>query len=166
MRILAIDSGLERTGWAVLEIDKHKFELIGYDCILTYKQHSLVRRCGEIYQQLSVIMAKYHPDKIIIEKLFFNINKKTVINIAQSQGILLVLACQNNIDIDFITPLQIKQILTGNGRADKTSVRKMVEIEVKLRKSRLLDDTIDAIACGMAYYYQNRTNRTYKTNNL
>jgi len=156
VNILAIDSGLERTGWAVFKINSQTFHLIDYGCIITSKNIAIEQRCLAIFEQLKTIIYKYQPEKIIAEKLFFNINKKTVINIAQSQGILMILAGQFKIDIEFLTPLQIKQIITGNGRADKKAVRKMVEIEVKLDKSNIIDDTIDAIACGMAYYYQNR----------
>ena len=110
----------------------------------------------QIYKELKKIIQKYKPDLIAIERLFFFKNQKTVINIGQTQGLILLLAGEYDIPTEFLTPLQIKQILTGYGNSDKKSMRKMIELTVKITKKIKEDDEIDAIACGLAYCYLNR----------
>ncbi len=151
MIILATDSGLERTGYALFKKKDNDFTLINHGIILTKRSFSLEKRLMTIYEKFESIIKNYKPNLMVIEKIFFNINQKTIISIAQAQGALLVLAAKYNIDVEFLTPLVIKQTVTGYGRADKLQVRKMVKLllpEANLPKS---DDVIDAIACGIAY---------------
>jgi crossover junction endodeoxyribonuclease RuvC len=151
--ILSIDSGLERTGYCVSEIINRKITLIEYDCIITSKKAEIPARCMVIFDQLKKIIDKYKVDKIVVEKIFFNTNQKTLISVAQAQGVTMLLSSQYKLDYEFLTPLQIKQILTGYGNADKKQVQKMVMMECNIDKIPKYDDTIDAIAVGLAYYH-------------
>lgn len=153
MIILAIDSGVEKTGFSIFNKKSKTFKYIVSGLIKTNKQIKYEKRVGEIYKRLNDVVKKYKPNKIILEQLFFFRNQKTAIQIGQTQGVIILLAAQNNISLEFLTPLQIKQTVTGYGLSDKKSVRKMVELTVKLNKKIKEDDEIDAIACGLAYCY-------------
>lgn len=145
MIILSIDSGIEKTGYALF---KNKNYLISA-LIKTNKRLTTEERLLVIYSKLKEIIKKYQPDKIILEQLFFFKNQKTAIKVSQAQGVCLLLAAENKIPIDYLTPLQIKQAITGYGQADKKAVQKMIKIEMGIDIKQ--DDEADAVACGLAY---------------
>lgn len=150
MTILSIDSGIERTGYAIFK-DK---EYICSALIKTSKSLSTEKRLIEIYERLVEIMKKYKPDVMVLEQLLFFKNQKTFIRVAQAQGIVMLLAAQNKIKVEFLTPLQIKQIVTGYGQADKLAVQKMIRLTTNIDIKQ--DDEADAVACGLAYQILNR----------
>ena len=146
MNILSIDSGIERTGYAVFKDKKYVISAL----IKTSKEKSTEVRLEEIYSKLSHVFKKYQPDIMVLEQLLFFRNQKTFIRVAQAQGIVMLLAAQNKIRVEFLTPLQIKQIVTGYGQADKKSVQKMIRLTTEIDIKQ--DDEADAVACGMAYF--------------
>ena len=152
MVILSIDSGIERTGYAIFENNKYVTSAL----IFTNKKGKTAERFQQIYLELEKIVKKFKPSVIVLEKLFFFKNQKTFIEVAQTQGIPLLLAGQKSIEVVFLTPLQIKEIVTGYGRADKEAVQKMLRLELNLKIKQ--DDEADAIACGYAYSQLVRTN--------
>lgn len=156
MIILAIDSGLEKTGYSIFGKSLKDFTFRNSGLIKTDKKLIFEKRIKAIYDRLNDVIEKYQPRKIVLERLFFFNNQKTAIAIGQTQGVILLLAAQNSISVEFMTPLQIKQVVTGYGRADKKSVRKMIEMTLKINKKIKEDDEIDAIACGLAYCYLNK----------
>ncbi|KKQ24058.1 MAG: Crossover junction endodeoxyribonuclease RuvC [Candidatus Roizmanbacteria bacterium GW2011_GWC2_37_13] len=145
MIILAIDSGIEKTGYAIFKNKKYVTSAL----IKTKKSLTTEKRLMEIYFRLKEIIKKHQPDKIILERLFFFKNQKTAILVSQAQGVCLLLAAQNKISVGFLTPLQIKQAITGYGQADKKSVQKMIRLEMGIDITQ--DDEADAVACGLAY---------------
>lgn len=149
MTILSIDSGIERTGYAIFKNKNY----VNSALIKTSKDKSTEIRLGEIYSKLKKVSDKYKPDVIVLEQLFFFKNQKTFIRVAQAQGVVLLLAAQNKIKVEFLTPLQIKQIITGYGQADKKSVQKMIRLTTEIDIKQ--DDEADAVACGLAYFYLN-----------
>jgi crossover junction endodeoxyribonuclease RuvC len=153
MKILSIDSGLERTGYSVFCIENKTPRYITSGLIKTSKQKNTGNRLHEIYTSIQSIIKKHSIKTVILERLFFFKNQKTVIKVSQTQGVILLLATQNNITVDFLTPLQIKQIITGYGRADKKSVQKMLALTMTFPKKITQDDEADAVACGLAYCY-------------
>lgn len=150
MTILSIDSGIERTGYAIFKNKKYVTSAL----IKTAKSDSTEKRLEKIYLELKAVIKKQQPGKIVMERLFFFKNQKTAILVSQAQGVCLLLAAQNKISVDFLTPLQIKQIITGYGNADKKSIQKMIELEMGLNIKQ--DDEADAVACGMAYILINK----------
>ncbi|NMB83725.1 crossover junction endodeoxyribonuclease RuvC [Candidatus Roizmanbacteria bacterium] len=157
MVILSIDSGVEKTGYAVFSktIEK-KTELLVSGLIKTDKDLPSQRRINIIFDKLAEVVKKYRPETIVLEKLFFFKNQKTVIEVSQAQGIVLLIAGMKNIKIHFLTPLQIKESITGYGRADKKSIKKMIDLTIKINKKIKEDDEYDAIACGFAYCSMNQ----------
>mgnify|MGYP003729317379 CR=1 FL=1 len=157
MIILSIDPGIEKTGFALLKKtnSQKKFYFIESGLIKTKKKLSLEKRIFLIYESLKKIFQKYKPSVIVYEEIFFFKNRKTIIAISQMQGLILLLAAMNNIPVEKLSPLMIKQAVTGYGLADKKSIKRMVDQEIKLNK-KIEDDEYDAIACGLAYCYLNK----------
>ena len=113
-------------------------------------------RLEKIYRDLEQIIKEYKPDAMSIEELFFNNNAKTAINVAQARGVILVTARINQIATYEYTPLQIKQAVTGYGRADKMQVQKMVQSILKIEKIPKLDDITDSMAIGICHAHSQK----------
>ena len=119
--------------------------------MLTKAGESFPTRLTKIYDEVSEIIDMYKPDAISVEELFFNNNAKTAINVAQARGVVLIVGCKKNIPTFEYTPLQIKQAVTGYGRADKTQVQKMVKTILNVEKLPKLDDTTDSMAAAICH---------------
>ena len=149
MRIIGIDPGTGRLGWAIIDKDKGELNLVDCGCLETPANTSLEIRLELIYYTLSKVIKKFKPDTASVEDLFFFKNQKTVISVAGARGVVL-LACQKSqIPIKSYTPLQIKSALTGYGTADKKQVEFMVKQTLKVKELKQLDDTVDAIAAAL-----------------
>lgn len=150
MIILALDSGVERTGYAIFN-NSNEPELLGYDCIFTSREDTLPVRLLGVRAALQSLMRQYQPDVCVMEQLFFSKNVTTGIMVAQSQGAVMSLMAEHQVPCEFIKPQEIKMSLTGYGNADKKSVQKMVMLLLDLKVPPKPDDTVDAIACGLTY---------------
>ena len=128
MRVLGIDPGFAITGYSIIDYIGNKFYLRTSGAILTEAKTSFPLRLEKINKELAEIIETYNPDAMSIEELFFNNNAKTAINVAQARGVILVTARMHNLDIFEYTPLQVKQAVTGYGRADKIQVQRMVKM--------------------------------------
>ncbi len=149
MVILGIDPGYAIIGYGVIEGETNK--VIDYGAITTPKEDSMPIRLQNIYDSLEYLLNKYKPDVVAIEELFYFKNQKTVIQVAQARGVI-VLACQKHCGkIYEYTPLQIKQALTGNGRAEKAQVQYMVKAILGLSAVPKPDDTADALAVAICH---------------
>jgi crossover junction endodeoxyribonuclease RuvC len=152
MIILSIDPGVERLGAAVLTKKKDGgIACEMSDTIITPKASSQSERIGLIYKEITHICAKFRPNQIVIEQLFFSKNVKTAISVAQVQGVIHLLGSKLKIPVYEIAPNTIKSAVTGYGRADKSAIKKMIDLQMKLPQKKRLDDEYDAIACGFAY---------------
>nr|MBP6993940.1 crossover junction endodeoxyribonuclease RuvC [Candidatus Woesebacteria bacterium] len=119
--------------------------------IKTNKSDELVSRLKVISTKIATIIDQYGVDTMVMEQLFFFKNAKTVIAVAQAQGSLIALAADKELQFSFLTPLQIKQIVTGDGHADKVAVWKMLKLQLGDKLVVADDDESDAIACGYAF---------------
>lgn len=156
MRILGIDPGFAIVGYSVIDYVGNKFVLVASGAILTEAGESFPLRLEKIYEQLNEIMEEYKPEVMSIEELFFNNNAKTAINVAQARGVTLVTARIHKLPIYEYTPLQIKQAVTGYGRADKMQVQRMVKIILKVEDLPKLDDITDSMAIGICHAHSAR----------
>lgn len=156
MRILAIDPGIEKVGYAIFDKGKNRdFIFIISDLITTPRNDKQEQRLRLIYQTLCALIQTYNINQMVIEKLFYFKNKKTVIDVAQAIGVIELAAAQCDVPIARLTPLEIKQTVTGYGNADKQSVQKMIRLELGDKIIFKDDDESDAIACGLAYCFRN-----------
>ena len=151
MKILGIDPGMAIVGYGLIEIENDNINLVTSGSIQTDKNNSDSKRLLEIYNDLSTIVDKYSPDCASVEQLFFFKNQKTIIPVAEARGIILTVLEKYNIPTFSYTPMEVKQVLTGYGRAEKKEVEQMVRLSLQQEKLPKLDDTIDAIAIAICH---------------
>lgn len=151
MKILGIDPGMAIVGYCILNFDGKNIKLEHSGSIQTTKGHSESQRIVEIYDDMRTIIEKYQPDVCAIEKLFFFRNYTTVMPVAHARGVILLALEQSQIPVYEYTPIEVKQILTGYGRAEKKEVERMVKISLGCDNLPKLDDTVDAIAIAISY---------------
>ncbi len=149
MIILGIDPGFAITGYGVIEQQGSKFKYITHGAITTEAGMEFSKRLEITHKELDAIIKKYKPDLFSIEELFFAKNTKTGINVAQSRGVIILTALQNKLPIYEFTPLQIKQAITGYGRADKNQIQQMVKLLLNLKEIPKPDDAADALAIAI-----------------
>ena len=147
--ILAIDPGYDRCGAAIIHTTTPATIFHSW-CITTDKKDSHASRLAAIFKNIEASIVEYKPDAIALETLFFSVNKKTVMGVAEARGVIVVLAGLHNIPLIELSPQEVKLAMTGSGNADKRSVQKMVALTLKIDISKKLDDEVDAIALGMA----------------
>lgn len=148
MRVLAIDPGYDRLGIAVVEGNSSRPMLIWSDCVLP-SRGSREDRLASVWSASTAAIKKYAPDVLAIETLFFGINKKTVIGVAEARGAILSAAGLALLPVIECSPQQVKRAVTGHGGADKISVARMIPLLLALPKKKRLDDEFDAIAIGI-----------------
>lgn len=151
MIILGIDPGYGTTGYGVIEKTRDTLKPVDYGVITTSKHESMPVRLAEIDKALSAIIKKYRPDDIAIEELFFNTNITTGIKVAEARGVMVLCAVKECGRLYEYTPLQIKQAITGNGRAEKAQIQYMVRALLKLPAPVKPDDAADALACAICH---------------
>ena len=158
LRVLGIDPGTATTGWAIVTEENCEFVPVAYGHISTDKNRSDEERIMEISTDLKNIIDKYSPQEAAIEELFFFKNKKTVIQVAQARGAILLTLKEKNVKICGYTPLQVKQALTGYGRADKKQIQEMTKNIMKLATLPKPDDTADALAIALCHINSRKIN--------
>lgn len=150
MIILGIDPGYDRMGWGIIDRATNTTTYVACGILQTQKTDTYLSRLLTICSDLHALLEQFHPDIIVIESLFFATNKKTAIDVAQARGAILLTCAKSGVQVQEYTPLQIKSRVTGDGRADKKAVEKMVRLQLSGVPERLLDDTLDALACALA----------------
>ena len=153
MIILGIDPGYAIVGFGIVGYTKGKFSVIEYGSVTTPAHVKTELRLSEIYDGICELCEKYRPDALSIEELFFNSNAKTAVNVCQARGVILLAATKYGIPIYEYTPLQIKQSVTGYGRAEKQQVISMVTTLLSLPAPPKPDDTADALAAAICHAY-------------
>lgn len=151
MRILGIDPGYAIVGYGVLDYYKGQFSVVGFGAITTGADMDFNKRLKVIFEDMTEIIETYKPDEMGVEKLFFNTNEKTAIDVAQARGVTLLPAIIRNIPIYEYTPLQVKCSIVGYGRAEKKQVQEMTRTMLKLKKIIKPDDTADAVAIAITH---------------
>lgn len=160
MIILGIDPGYAIVGYGVVEYKNNHFRDIDHGAIITEAGLPFNKRLRIIYDEFNAVAEKHRPDAVSIEKLFYNSNQKTVIDVAQARGIIMLAAEQHGIPVFEYTPLQVKQSVVGYGRAEKKQVQEMIKRILSLETVPKPDDTADALAmaichahsCGSVFY--------------
>ena len=151
MIILGIDPGIAIVGWGVVDFTNGKFRTFGYGAITTTPEFSVEERLESVYKELEAIIHKYKPEAMSVEELFWNTNQKTGIIVAEARGVILLCAKMNNVPLFEYTPLQVKQAVTGYGRAEKKQIITLVTMLLGLDAPPKPDDTADALALAMCH---------------
>lgn len=156
--VLGIDPGYDRLGLAVVKkSSSKKEELVFSECFLTDKKLPHEERLSLLRKEVDKIIKQHKPDYVSMESLFFSTNKKTAIKVSESRGVISECVASNNIPLFEIPPNTIKLSVTGDGRADKASVIKMVPFIIPSAKSIKIDDEMDAVACAIAFISMKNT---------
>ena len=155
MRVLGIDPGYAIVGWGVVEYIGNRFAPIGYGAVITEKDTPFEQRLIEIYEGVLDICKRYQPEAISIEKLYYQHNQTTVIGVAEARGVILLAAAQAGLPIYEYTPMQVKQAVTGYGKAVKKQVQEMTRILLHLPAIPKPDDTADALAMAITFCHTN-----------
>ncbi len=151
MRILGIDPGYGRLGYAVIDIERGKPKAVTYGVITTVAKTSMSDRLFEIAADVRSVIAKYAPERLVIEELFFAKSTTTALKVAEVRGVMLLLAAEAGMDVVEVKPNAVKLALTGYGKADKRQMQDMVKVVFDLKKAPKIDDAADALAiawCG------------------
>ena len=167
MLILGIDPGTAITGYGLLEINPVRYErapnrikkfpqAIKYGCIRTSAHSEMPDRLKVIYEGIIDIIKRYHPQEVAVEEIFFNKNSKTALSVGQARGVIILAAFCEGAKIFNYTPLEIKQAITNNGRAEKSQVQFMIKKLLCLPRIPYPDDAADALAVALCHCYSRR----------
>lgn len=150
MRILGIDPGTGILGFGVIDVDgRAKSTLVDGGVIRTPANQPDSDRLQTIYDELHEIITEFKPTHMSVEKLFFAQNVTTAMSVSQARGVVLLCGKQHGLELYEFTPLQIKQAVTGYGKADKKQIQEMVRVLLGLKDIPKPDDAADAIACAL-----------------
>ena len=151
MVILGIDPGLATIGWGVVDYSGSRFKVLGYGALETPAGIALEERLLMIHQGMKELIARYKPEQMAVEELFFNTNITTGIRVAEARGVILMTAHAMGVKLFEYTPLQVKQAVVGYGRAEKKQVISMVTMLLGLSAPPKPDDTADALAIAICH---------------
>ncbi len=154
MRIMGIDPGIAITGYGILDYNGSQFRTVDYGAILTEAHTPLPRRLNKLYNQLKKLLEDFQPRHFAVEQLFFNKNTRTALTVGQARGVILLAAEQNDLQIAEYTPLQVKQAVVGEGRAEKQQVQYMIRLLLGLAEIPRPDDVADALAIAVCHAYR------------
>ncbi len=157
MRIIGIDPGTGILGFGVIEVRRGGITLVDAGVITTPAHTPLEERLEEIFDSLTGIIHDTQPQVMSIEKLFFARNVTTAMSVSHARGVVMLAGKKAGLRLAEYTPLQIKQTLTGYGRADKKQMQEMVRLQLKLATSPQPDDAADALAAAITHYLMSRS---------
>jgi crossover junction endodeoxyribonuclease RuvC len=160
MIVLGIDPGIERTGYALVEVDGHSLQAREYGCIQTSAKHSMGERLLELKKDVSSLLKKMRPDAVAIERLVFVHNGTSALAVGQARGVIMLALAEQGIPIREYAPTEVKQAVTHSGLADKQSVGEAVRLIFGLKEVPTPDDAADALALAVCHSGQDMlTNR-------
>ncbi len=152
MIILGIDPGTAIVGYAIISLENNELIALDYGCIKTSKEEIFPKRLSQIYHGIETLIKKNKPDQMAIESLYFAKNVKTAMKVSEARGVAILAAAENKIKVVEFTPLQVKQALTGYGRASKIQIQEMVKVIFKLKTIPRPDDVADALAIALTCF--------------
>lgn len=156
MIILGIDPGLAITGYGLVEEKDTSVTYISSGCIRTAKGTPVTVRLNRIFEGVIELIEKYRPHSLALEKLYFSRNTTTALQVGEARGIVILAAAISNIELFEYTPLQVKQGVTGYGKAEKVQVQTAVQMLLRLDKLPPVDDEADALAVALCHQQRRR----------
>ena len=167
MIILGIDPGIATLGYGVIEKDeKGNFRAVDYGVVLTPKDEGLPVRLAMLEEGVQKILEKYRPDEVAMEELFFSKNITTGIAVAHARGVALLTCVKACGKLYEYTPMQIKQALTGYGKADKKQIQSVVASMLRLQTIPKPDDAADALGIALCHGFSNRFGELFAVGNM
>ncbi len=151
MIIIGIDPGLATVGFGIIRKEKNSIIPMSYGCIRTSAKKQNSERLLEIYNELNILFEKYSPSEVAVEKLFFTNNITSAMGVSEARGVIFLAAQQKNIPVTEYTPNQIKQAITGSGRADKKQMQEMIKRLLNLDEIPRPDDAADGLSIALCH---------------
>ena len=151
MLILGIDPGYAIIGWGIIRYERGKFIPVDFGAITTPAGMPFNRRLEVIYDEMTALLSRHTPDAVAVEKLYFQNNQKTAIDVAQARGVTMLAIHKSGVPVYEYTPLQVKSAVTGFGQAQKPQVMEMTKRLLRLKAVPKPDDTADALAIAICH---------------
>ena len=162
MTILGIDPGLATMGWGAISYDGVKPQILDYGALITPPDMPMPQRLMSLYDGVEELCRRFDPDDIAMEELFFCKNVTTAIAVGEARGAALVAMRKHTNNLFEYTPMQIKQAVTGYGKADKKQVQQMVKLLLGMQEIPKPDDAADAIACAITHCQAGRNREQFR----
>ena len=162
MRVLGIDPGYAIVGWGVVDYVGNRFAPVDFGAVCTDAGVPFERRLDEVYTSVREVIARTQPEVLAIEKLFYQHNQTTGIGVAEARGVILLAAAQAGLPIYEYPPMQVKQAVTGYGKADKTQVQQMVKMITGMDSIIRPDDAADAVAAAICHAHSRNARQMFK----
>lgn len=156
MLTLGIDPGTATTGFGLVKEEGDRLFHINCGCITTTPKESSQDRLKKIYQEIKALIAKFKPDTVAVERLYFGENSKTAMAVGQARGMALLAAAEGKVHVAEYTPLEVKNAITGYGKAEKKQMQKMVQFLLRLTDPPKSDDAADALAVAICHLHSRR----------
>ena len=163
MRVLGIDPGYAIVGWGVVEYMGNRFAPVDFGAVTTDAGRPFEARLRDVYDGVCDVIHRTQPEVLAIEKLFYQHNQTTVIGVAEARGVILLAAAQAGLPVYEYTPMQVKQAVTGYGKAVKKQVQEMTRILLHLPAVPKPDDTADALAMAITFCHTSANQLTRLT---
>jgi crossover junction endodeoxyribonuclease RuvC len=154
VRILGLDPGSRHTGYGVVEAQGDRLRTIAHGRISCRTSEPIEQRLRFLHEELGALLAEWHPDAVALESLFHGINSRSLIVLAQARGALLARIAAAGMPVVEYSPAEVKSAVTGNGRADKTQVQRMVSMLLSVPLDDLSPDSADALALAICYSHR------------
>ena len=151
MIVLGIDPGLATLGWGVIAQEQSNQTLVDFGCIITTPDQTFPKRLLAIQTDFKELLLTYAPDEIAFEELFFSRNVTTALTVGAARGVCVALSAEYTNNVYEYTPMQVKQALTGYGRADKKQIQEMVRLLLSMKEIPKPDDAADALAIALTH---------------
>jgi len=151
MIVIGIDPGLAIVGFGVISTKNGTITPISYGCIRTSADKKTPQRLAQIYSEVNSLLEKYNPEVIAVERLFFNTNVTNAMSVSEARGVIFLAAQQKNIPVFEYTPSQVKQAITGSGRADKKQMQEMIKRLLNLDEIPQPDDAADGLSIALCH---------------
>ncbi|MCL6454429.1 MAG: crossover junction endodeoxyribonuclease RuvC [Alicyclobacillus sp.] len=151
LRVIGVDPGLARMGYGVIDQTGNHLHPVAFGCLETPPEWSMPRRLQHLYDGLQTLVRVHRPAVMAVEELYFYRNVTTAFAVGQARGVAVLAGVQANLDYASYTPMQVKQAVTGYGKADKRQVQEMVRVLLGLAERPQPDDTADALAVAIAH---------------
>ena len=159
MLVFGIDPGYAIVGWGIVDITAGRLTPVAYGAVTTEAGEEFPKRLLKIQEKISYLLSKYKPQAVSIEKLYFNTNTTTAIDVAQARGVIVCEAARQKIDVFEYTPIQVKAAVVGYGQAEKKQVMEMTRQLLKLKEIPKPDDTADALAIAICHAHSFNSQR-------
>lgn len=151
--IVGIDPGLAVVGFGVIAVEENNIHAVSYGCITTSADKSKGERLLRIYNHISTLFEKYAPHAIAMERIFFSRNVTNAFSVAEVRGVIFLAAQQHRLPVFEYTPLQIKQAITGSGKADKRQMQDMIKKLLGLKEIPKPDDAADGLSIALCHIH-------------